>query len=146
MKRFAIGMALATVVSFGAFAQSKAESEVAAADKSWAEAYQGCKVDVMGRLLSDDLLFIHLGGNLNNKEQFMKSVSTCTMESATQDVHRIRVYGDTGVVHGTLHYKVRNMAGASLMYTRVYVKKSGAWQLVNHQSTALPAPKPTTPN
>ena len=146
MKPFAFGLASATVVSFGAFAQSKGENEVAAADKSWAEAYQGCKMDVMGRLLSDDLLFIHLGSNLNNKEQFMKSVSTCNMESATQDVQRIRVYGDAAVVHGTLHYKVKNMAGAALMYTRVYVKKNGAWQLVNHQSTAVPAPKPTTPN
>ncbi len=76
------------------------------------------------------------------KEAFVKSMSSCSMEKVTNDPARIRVYGDTAVVQGTSMYNIRKMAAPiSVIFTRVWVKTSGQWQVVNHQSTGLPAQK-----
>jgi len=53
---------------------------------------------------------------------------------------RIRIYGDTAAVQGTSTYHIKNMATPiSVIFTRVWVKSHGEWQVVNHQSTGLPS-------
>jgi ketosteroid isomerase-like protein len=136
---------LATVLTFAAFAhaQSKGEQEIQAAEKAWADAYQACDVPGMSRILSDDLTLIqHVNGSTMDKDAFLKSMASCSMEKVTNDPARIRVYGDSAVVQGTSTYNIKNMATPiSVIFTRVWVKTKGQWQTVNHQSTGLPAPK-----
>jgi hypothetical protein len=65
------------------------------------------------------------------------------MEKVQNDPARVRVYGDTAAVQGTSAYTIKKMAAPiSIIFTRVWVKTNGTWQVVNHQSTGLPAPKP----
>ena len=130
-------LALATTAS----AQSKGQDEVAAAEKAWADSYQACDMPAMGRILSDDLtLIVHTNGGTMGKEQFIKSMASCSMEKVENDPARIRVYGDSAAVQGTSTYTIKK-AGTkiSVIYTRVWVKNNGRWQVVNHQSTGLPA-------
>lgn len=126
-----------------ALAQPKGEQEIQAAEKTWADSYQACDMAVMGKILSDDLTLIqHTNGSAMGKEPFLKSVAACSMEKVTNDPARIRVYGDTAVVQGMSTYNIKNMAAPiSVIFTRVWVKKNGRWQVVNHQSTGLPAKK-----
>lgn len=125
------------------FAQSKGEQEIAAAEKAWADAYQACDMAAMGKILADDLtLIVHTNGATMGKDAFMKSAAACSMEKVQNDPARIRVYGDTAAVQGTSAYHVKKVATPiSVIFTRVWVKKNGQWQVVNHQSTGLPAPK-----
>lgn len=143
MKRVMTVMALLAMASV-ARAQTKAQDEIAAAEKTWATAYEKCDMPVMGKILSDDLTLIqHVNGSTMNKEAFMKSVAACSMEKVQNDAARIRVYGDAAAVQGTSTYTIKNNATLiSVIFTRVWVKKDGAWQVANHQSTGLPAPKP----
>ena len=135
--------ALLVAMSSVVFGQSKGEQEIQAAEKAWADSYQACDMPTMGTLLSDDLTLInHTNGGTMGKEAFVKSMASCSMEKVTNDPARIRVYGDTAVVQGSSMYNIRKMAAPiSVIFTRVWVKTKGQWQVVNHQSTGLPAPK-----
>ncbi len=143
MKGVMVGVLLLAMAS-AAQAQTKGHDEVLAAEKAWADSYQSCDMPVMGRLLSDDLTLIqHTNGSTMGKEPFLKSVAACSMDKVQNDPQRVRVYGDTAVVQGTSTYTIKKMAEPiSVIFTRVWVKTNGAWQVVNHQSTGLPAAKP----
>ena len=135
----------AVLVAMGSvvFGQSKGEQEIQAAEKAWADSYQACDMPGMGKVLSDDLTLVnHTNGGTMGKEAFVKSMASCSMEKVTNDPARIRVYGDTAVVQGTSMYNIKKMAAPiSVIFTRVWVKTNGQWQVVNHQSTGLPAAK-----
>jgi ketosteroid isomerase-like protein len=128
--------------SLGA-AQSRGEQDVRAAEDAWANAYQSCNMAGMGVILSDDMTLIqHVNGSTMGKDAFIKSMALCSMDKVTNDPARIRVYGDTAVVQGTSMYHIKKMeTPISVIFTRVWVRTNGRWQVVNHQSTGLPAPK-----
>jgi ketosteroid isomerase-like protein len=141
MKR---AMLLALVISFtplAALAQSKGEQELLAAEESWRVAYEKCDVSVLGRILSNDLTLIqHVNGSTMGKEAFVKSAATCSIARVENHADRVRVYGDTAVVQGRSTYTIKKMTNTiGVIYTRVWVKVNGQWQVTNHQSTGLPA-------
>ncbi|MEQ1897638.1 MAG: nuclear transport factor 2 family protein [Vicinamibacterales bacterium] len=142
MKILMAGVLLVASAS-ASFGQSKGTDEIVAAEKSWTDAYQACDLPAMGRILSDDLTLIqHTNGGTMTKEAFVKSVGACAMEKVINDPSRVRVYGDTATVQGTSTYHIKNSATPiSVIFTRVWVKNGGQWQVVNHQSTGLPARK-----
>ncbi len=142
MTRLTIAAVLVAMPSL-VFGQSRGEQEIQAAEKAWATSYEVCDMPGMGKLLSDDLTLInHTNGGTMGKEAFVKSMASCSMEKVTNDPARIRVYGDTAVVQGTSMYNIKKMAAPiSVIFTRVWVKTSGQWQVTNHQSTGLPAQK-----
>lgn len=136
-----VGAVLVAGVQLGLLAQagsgSGATAEVAAADSSWAELYQACDIDGMNQLVADDMVFVHTGGNVQNKTEFVDSVRLCNMEEVDTTPSSIRLYGDTAIVVGNMTYKVQGMALGHIIYTRAYVKRdSGRWSLVTHQSTS----------
>ena len=141
-----VGAVLVTGAQLGLLAQrepgSGAPAEVAAADRSWAEFYQTCDIDGMNQLIADDMMFVHIGGNVQNKTQFVDSVRLCNMERVETTPSSIRLYGDTAIVVGNMTYTVQGMAQGHIIYTRAYVKQaSSRWSLVTHQSTT-PATRP----
>src|SRR5262245_6071975 len=110
------------------------EQQVAAADRSWADFYQSCNIEGMNRLIRQDMVFIHAGGNQQNKTEFVDTVRPCNMELMKTEPTKIRVYGTTAVVIGNMTYKVTGMpAPGHIVYTRVYVNDGGKWSLVSHQ-------------
>lgn len=122
-------------------AQTAGEAEVRAAEEAWRLAYEVCDVPAMSRLLSDDLTLIqHVNGSTLGKDPFVKSVAACSMEKVVNVPDRVRLYRDTAVVQGRSTYSIKKMASTiSVIYTRVWVKQDGRWQVANHQSTGLPA-------
>jgi ketosteroid isomerase-like protein len=134
---------LIVLTTTSSFAQSKVDQEIQAAEKAWAEAYQSCDQSTMAKLLSDDLtLIVHVNGATMDKQGFMKGVAACSMAKVVNIPTRIRVYGNTAAVEGKSTYTIKNTAAPiSVIYTRVWVRTKGQWQIVNHQSTGLPAPK-----
>jgi ketosteroid isomerase-like protein len=123
-------------------ARARVEDEVLAADNAWSTAFTSCDTELMGRLLSDDLVFIHSMGKVDTKTSFMPDVKNCGLELSRSEEQKVRVYGDTAVVTGNLVFKRRGGRAGTLLYTRVFVKQHGAWRIVSHQSTDAPAPAP----
>src|SRR5262245_48960364 len=140
--RLTMCAALVLTAVAGTFARSKPADEILAADNAWARAFAACDTAGMEKLLGDDLLFIYYDAKTDTKPKFMASFARCYNERARSEEQTVRVYGDTGVVTGVLRYKNKTTPENALVYTRVFVRRGGAWRLVSHQSTDVPAPAP----
>ena len=108
---------------------------VTVADKVWREAYVACDVETWDKLLGGDLVFIHIGGMVDDKAKQMASVERCDVKALETQVTSVRVYGDTVVLLGAMQGKAGGDFGFDIVYTRVYVQQEGVWKLVSHQST-----------
>jgi uncharacterized protein (TIGR02246 family) len=139
-------MAMSVLVAAPALAQGQSRvaassaEVIAAAETSWAQAYQTCDVTAMGHLVSDDLVFVHSSGTIEDRAAHLASVRRCPLEVVTIDVTKVRLYGnDTAVVIGTMSGKMRGRDSTfSQLYTRVYIKQMGDWRLVSHHASDAP--------
>lgn len=138
MNRILVVVGVILMSSYIVVGQSIQHDEVIAADQLWATAYQSCDTNTMDELLAEDLVFIHLTSAIDTKETFMAGAASCGMEMAKAEQTSVRVYGNTAVVVGDLHFKAKGFGEGALRYSRVFVKQNGSWRLVNHQSTTLP--------
>jgi hypothetical protein len=98
-------------------------------------------------MLADELRYCHSNGQLENKQQFLETISTGRIRYETIDVHEFeaRLYGEVAI--GTGYITVQGKLGGQpmtleLRYTDAYAWRSGHWQLINWQSTRIaPAPR-----
>jgi ketosteroid isomerase-like protein len=142
MKRVFCSVTLLAATSI-LLAQSKGEQEIQAAEQAWADSYQSCDVAKMRTLLSDDVTVItHITGAAIDKQAFMQGMASCSIVKVMNSPTRIRVYGDTAAVQGRSTYNMKN-GGPPIfvVYTRVWARTNGQWQIVNHQSTGASAPQ-----
>lgn len=110
-----------------------------AADNTYAIAYLACDIQAWQHLLGDDLTFVHRDGSTEGKAGQLVRIKSCSMESATSHVETVRVYDDNAaIVTGVIKGNARGRGGFHLVYTRTYVRRGGAWQIVAHQSTDAP--------
>ena len=93
-------------------------------------------------LLADELTYIHSGGRLDSKAQFLESMARrYRVELITADEARVRVYGAVGVVTGTGQMRLTvedQPVRFRFRFTVVYHKANGRWQMVAVQHTRLP--------
>lgn len=101
----------------------------------------GLRKDVaaLAATTADDYLQIDMNGNVRDKDTQMKRIATpeVKMESNVLDDVVVRVYGDTAVVTGRATAKgtIRGEPYPRIRFTRVYVKRDGAWKVVLFQQT-----------
>ena len=120
---------------------SPAETEVLAADASWARAYQSCDMKLMDKVLHEDLMFIHAHARVDTKSVVMKQFGSCANEETTIDPLRVVVISpNVGVVEAGMKLRQKGRADITQsIYTRVYVREAGGdWRLIAHQTTRNP--------
>lgn len=92
--------------------------------------------------LSDDFLHIGNNGNLATREQFLAAILSpdLVIDPYEVDEFRIRMFGDTALVHGATEmtgtYKGQAFR-SHYRFTDTYVRKAGEWRLVNVQTTKI---------
>jgi len=102
-------------------------------------------VATLEKQTADDYTFINLYGQMSDKSQMVNAFKTGQTKLTSDEVSdmKVRVYGNTAVITGKVDV-AGTMAGkdtkAQLMFTRVYVKKSGQWQSVAFQQTRVANP------
>ncbi len=100
-------------------------------------------MDALGRILSDDLTYVHTSAAIDTKQSIMESIGNGNLnyrKMAARDV-QVRAFGDAAVVRGQADVEVRsggNDLTFSLEFTDVYVNGGDGWQMVAWQSTRLP--------
>jgi hypothetical protein len=94
----------------------------------------------MANLVSDDLVFIHSSGTIEDKTAHLASVMRCPLEMVTTAVTKVRLYGgDVAVVVGSMSGKTRGSNSTfSQLYTRIYIKQNDVWHLVSHHASNSP--------
>lgn len=120
---------------------NKAEQQIMALNREWADAIVRGDVAALDRLFADDMIVTSSSGEVRTKAQEMADLKPGTEITTyffnTDDV-RVRVYKDAAVVTGMARWRVRHQGrdiDNERRYTSVYVKQQGRWRIVAQQLT-----------
>lgn len=139
MKGIVIGMAAVLLCAHVAAADT--QQDVVALAQRFITAQKTCNTAELNKIVTDDMQFIHMAGNTQDKTAFVAGVGACALSNLTLDVTKVRLYGDnTAIVQGTQVHTLKNGMSGTLIVSQVYVKQNGAWKFASHQSTAQAAP------
>jgi len=139
MKGIVIGFA--AVMLSASLAQADTQQDVVALAQRFITAQKTCNTAELNKIVADDMQFIHVGGNTQDKAAFVAGVGGCALSNLTLDVNKVRVYGDsTAIVQGTQVHTLKSGMSGTLIVSQVYVKQGGAWKFASHQSTAPATP------
>ena len=130
------------LLPFYGLAQSKTDRLILATEQQRFASMVSRDTVALRPLLADDLLYTHSNALQETKAAHLSAIATGRLVYASmlRETAQVRRYGKmaltngivqvTGVVNGT-SFDVR------LLYTAVYRRVRGQWQLVNWQSTRL---------
>ena len=130
------------LLPFCGLAQSKTDRLILATEQQRFASMVSRDTVALRPLLADDLLYTHSNALQETKAAHLSAIATGRLVYASmlRETAQVRRYGRialtngivrvTGVVNGT-SFDVR------LLYTAVYRRVRGQWQLVNWQSTRL---------
>ena len=107
------------------------------------------ELETLGRILADDLTYVHTSSAVDTKESIMTSIGNGNLNYHKMEAREVlvRVCVDEGadvgsaVVTGEADVEVTsggNDLTFSLRFTDVYVNRGTGWQMVAWQSTRLP--------
>jgi ketosteroid isomerase-like protein len=107
--------------------------------EGWYRAAVKQDVAALNRMLSDDLTYCHAGGKMQTKAEYIASVmdGPSHYESMTYSDMKIRLYGKTAILTGSVDVKLANAPVFRVRTLHVYVENNGQWQLAAHESTRL---------
>ena len=144
MTRLALPLvALALLVS-PTFAASSFTTEMEAVERARFQTWVKGDIAAMQAVLADDVLYCHSSGQCQTKKEFIADIQTkkrvyTKMELLSMTAKPLGT--DGAVVNGTVNVGAESPGKAVAfkgIYTAVYVKRGGHWQLISWQSTTLP--------
>ena len=120
-------------------AETKAKLEVEELEKRWLAAAND--VEALKVILAEDFVLVSPTG-LVGKEQWIARIqqhrAAASNESRRFDDLRIRVYGPTAIVNGTMvEASITHNSMHKSAFTDVLVYRDSRWQVVNSQQTAM---------
>lgn len=139
----AIGSCYLSMSSASA-AETSEQAVLAAHEQRRTATIQG-DADAVGAMMTEDLTFTHANGVMESKAQFLDAVETGRLDYQTlaDEELQVRVYGDTGIVSGTVRIVV-DASGTEIdirvLFTELWVKKGAAWKMVLWHATNASSP------
>jgi ketosteroid isomerase-like protein len=135
-------LAAALVLCTAAFA-AEGEDDIRKAEAAWADAVKTGDQTKLNQMMGDGLVYTHSTGIVDTKGEYLSKLKQGTQKYATIQASNmgVHMYKDTAIVNATAR-----MTGTTkdvpfdnkLLYTHVWVKQGGRWQLVAHQTTKIP--------
>jgi hypothetical protein len=134
-----LGMLLCALTLAAASNDPKGDKEVLAAMDAYKDAMIHNKAAVLEKVLSDDLSYVHSGGQLETKADVLKSVTSgknVIIKIETSDLS-VRFYDKVAVVRCRmdLWHSDTNIVHMNVLHT--WVKRPQGWQMVARQATRL---------
>lgn len=123
--------------TFGAWAENADEAGVRAAHEGFLKAAKAGDRAALEKVFADGLQYSHSNAKLETKQEAIDALvkSKGNFEVHSQEIH---VYGNTATIRAKM--TAHNAAGdIPLSMLQVWVKKGGNWQMVERQTTRLPA-------
>jgi ketosteroid isomerase-like protein len=136
MNRILLGAAVLAFSVLGV-AETADEAAVRGAHEAFLKAAKAGDGAALERIFADGLQYSHSNANLENKRQAIDALvkSKGNFEVHSQTIH---VYGNVATIRAKV--TAHNAAGdIPLSMLQVWVKNGGNWQLVERQTTRLPA-------
>ena len=127
------------VSPLGAFAADAGDAAVREAWTGWTQGAVKQDKAALQRFMADDLQYAHSGGNIETKEQYIKSVTNgpARYESLALSGEQIRFYGNVAVLTAYTDVKMVNRDPFRVRTLQVYTQNDGKWQMAAHQSTRV---------
>jgi hypothetical protein len=137
----------------GGQSRDEAKQEILTLEDEWYNAIGRLRISVVDRLEADDFVLIRSGiDHLVTKGQQLAGLKRLGPLALADKITRsfaeprIRFYGDTALVNAIetvtrVEGDTRATYVSRSVYTGVWLKKDGHWQLVNAQWTDLPSKK-----
>jgi ketosteroid isomerase-like protein len=131
-------LALLFLVAIAGFAADPADA-VREAAEGWGNAAIRQDKAALERLLADDLIYMHSGGQKQNKQEYITAVTTgpSHYESFTPSDTRIRVYGNIAVLSGYVDVKMPGRDNFRVRTLEIYSNNNGQWQLTAKESVRI---------
>ena len=146
--RTAGGLALVLIVCATSISSTAASDEEAVlqAERRWTQALVKRDVDALRQLYADDLVYVHSGGDREDKAEFIRRVETGGLKYESLELvnPKVRMYGNVAIVNGMFDVRVMSDGApinTRVMYIHVYAKQGEAWRMVAHQTTRAPQAK-----
>jgi len=126
-------------------ASKSVEEEIRAMEHRFNDARAKADVAALDQMLVDGWTVTHANGTTDTKAVYLADLKSGARKfsgAVTESDVTIRVYGDTAVAAGSSNSTVTlngQAQGGALHFTRVYVKRNGAWKMiVSHATTRQP--------
>lgn len=145
MKKLLLLFFVVTGLAAGAKAQTKDETDVAAAVENMRKAMiSGVKAD-LENLASENLSYGHSSGKIQNKAEFVEAIVNKSSVFVTINLSNqtIKVTGKTAIVRHILTAQTADggkPGNITLGIMLVFVKEHGKWMLLGRQAYKLPVP------
>ena len=129
------------VMMIGNAGASTPERDIRAMETLWNDARAHADVATLDRILVEDWTVTHANGTTDTKAKYLADLRSGARKfsgAVTVSDFVVRVYGDTAVASGSSDSTVTlngQAQGGKLHFTRVYVKRNDAWQMVVTQAT-----------
>lgn len=126
-----------TPIAFGQYKKGSAEEKLIQLDKAWTFAELKGDKKAAAELIADDYVGTTQQGNIENKAQYLASISP-NADVVRSDDYQVRIFGNTAIMthRGTVE-GVRNMKFRS---THVWMKRGGKWLIVAHHGGPIAVP------
>lgn len=119
-----------------------ADAPALEADRARFEAQVKGDVAALDKLLASDLTYVHSSGVVETKDEFVAAIKSgkYKYKSIVPEGVTVRSHGDTALVHGKATIEAVSSGRdvhVVLVFTDVWVKRDGRWQMVSWHSTRL---------
>ena len=145
MTRIALPLvALALLASTTALAASKAAADAEAVERARFQTWVKGDVAAISKVMADDALYCHSSGQCQTKKEFIADIESKQRVYKKMDVVSMNAkpLGSYAVLINGVIDVVAEAPGRVVqfkgIYTSVYVRRDGHWQLISWQSTTLP--------
>jgi hypothetical protein len=98
----------------------------------------------LAALLSEDLVHIHANGGVDDKQSYLRGVSTqAVFLDVTRENLLVRIHGITAIVTGRIHQSLRLKTDDRVMMfsglvTQIWVRHGQFWQQASFHAVHLP--------
>lgn len=138
-RRILLLVLLASAVAIAADLQS----EVQAAENAWIAAIKAKDAAALGRVLADDLIYVHSGGVVDSKAQYIAKVTSGKQVYKGVDQFKIKIRGEGSVATAQYWARMRGINATGdfddkLVVAHIWVKTGGVWRMAYHQTTKVP--------
>ncbi len=142
-------LALACVLPAGALHaaapddQADAERYIIASLRDWAESVVSGDRSQRRIYFADDFIGTDTRGRRYDKAQVTRETGPAKqIVSNTLDQVQVRFFGDTAIAHGSETWVRRDGSHGRYVWTDIWVKRDGRWQVVAAQDATAPAEPP----
>ncbi len=145
MTRLALPLvALAMLIGPMAHAAPNLSTQIEAVERARFQTWVKGDIAAMQAVLADDVLYCHSSGQCQSKAEFIADIQSKNRVYKKMDLLAMTAKAlgpDAVLINGKVDVGAESpgkVVAFKGIYTAVYVKRSGHWQLISWQSTTLP--------